>query len=742
MAFKFFVKLENIGPHIATEINSSISSLKIGLFAMNGEGKSFISRSFAATTPFANRDSSTTDVLLSLGQNNGKFAFSIDNNGSLLMKLSRGTSPVIENFSPYIFHVFNNDYVLSNLEKQSYSPVGDYEGYVVGQANIDITADEAHIHTLTQEGLQLKKLIETAIEEKVKDLQIYAVRKNTTEFRAITYDNIVQKNYSNENETPSEVIKSLQKLKQLPENTPDIVLPESETNLGFFAEIKEILENIYTVENFTNDFLDKMRNNRKFIESGMVQLSSTHDVCPFCGQPLEEDSKKLLLKYQKYLSGEEAKVNKKIDLLLDNCRRLEQDRKEQISALLQAQNVFNELKAYFPLYAEKALVTPPKADDFSEVLNSLINLLLAKKNDISKPIAGVQDVFEKFISLSTLYENAYTATRQEIHKLNKAKNNLSDELLLLRKRLCNATRNELIQDQEECIDNIEKIRTDLVKAKEELKIKKAQQQIAKSDLISETFSRLISYFFGEKYEISFDSRAFSIVFKKHSLKEYAPHVLSDGEKSIIAFCYYLASTHMLVNSDTDYNKIFFIIDDPISSMDYNYVYTMTQIIRDLKKIFPYIEHDKFLILTHSIEFMGILNRNKIFSAQYILHNGKISTLKGQLILPYEAHLRDIYEVANGTTEPTHTTGNSIRHVLETLWRFERPDLPTLREYFNTLDGLKDNSFLLFTLSNDLSHGAVRLEMPFDPITIQNACAAIINYMKDHYEGQLTQLSKG
>lgn len=59
-------------------------------------------------------------------------------------------------------------------------------------------------------------------------------------------------------------------------------------------------------------------------------------------------------------------------------------------------------------------------------------------------------------------------------------------------------------------------------------------------------------------------------------------VLSEGEKSIVAFAYYLGDAHIKVNSEEDYKRLFFIIDDSISSMDFSYVYSLSGVIRKFK----------------------------------------------------------------------------------------------------------------------------------------------------------------
>ena len=50
MDFDFKMKLTGIGPHFNTELSSRVSSINMALYADNGSGKSFISKSFKRVT--------------------------------------------------------------------------------------------------------------------------------------------------------------------------------------------------------------------------------------------------------------------------------------------------------------------------------------------------------------------------------------------------------------------------------------------------------------------------------------------------------------------------------------------------------------------------------------------------------------------------------------------------------------------------------------------------------------------
>ncbi|MHB1154149.1 MAG: AAA family ATPase [Eubacteriales bacterium] len=260
----------------------------------------------------------------------------------------------------------------------------------------------------------------------------------------------------------------------------------------------------------------------------------------------------------------------------------------------------------------------------------------------------------------------------------------------------------------------------------------------KRDKVAETLKEYLTTFFGEKY--SFEPEKFCITFRNKSFTSEVESILSHGEKSILAFCHYLASTHKVVEHENDYNKLFFVIDDPVSSMDFYFVYSVAQAIKKLNKKFSENEVP-VIVFSHSLEFMSILVRNNVVKQKYILSNGELRKLGNELIMPYEEHLRDINNVANQKIPPSHTTANSIRHVLETIWRFERPDLSTLGDYISNLNfDLFENNAYLFSLIQDLSHGSLRTEIPYAHEHIVEGCKCIIKFVNSRYCGQINRIN--
>ena len=82
----------------------------------------------------------------------------------------------------------------------------------------------------------------------------------------------------------------------------------------------------------------------------------------------------------------------------------------------------------------------------------------------------------------------------------------------------------------------------------------------------------------------------------HKLDVNPDQVLSDGEKTILSFCYYLSNIHTKINNTEDYDKIILVIDDPISSMDFDYIYQLTSIIKNYGIANNSIKFEKYIIL--------------------------------------------------------------------------------------------------------------------------------------------------
>ena len=394
---------------------------------------------------------------------------------------------------------------------------------------------------------------------------------------------------------------------------------------------------------------------------------------------------------------------------------------------------FEELKKYLPSFKEIELSKLKNVVALESTFKNIKQSLIEKKNNITIEDITIEEklnIIEKFISENT---NLTKLNEKVITEINERKNNINREKLEIKKRLCRAQYLETLQSEIKNIDEIVELQNNISDLEAEMKEKENQSKALKKDKVIESFKSILDVFFAGKY--TFDKENFCLRFKTHNLINNASDVLSDGEKSIIAFCFYLAETHKLIENENDYKKLFFVIDDPISSLDFHYVYLIAQIIKRLNTKFPIGERLKFLVLTHNIEFMSILIRNNIVDGQFIIENSEIKKLKKELIMPYEEHLKDIYEISIGQKQPIHTTSNSIRHILETINKFEKPNLDFLN-YCEYIGLLKDGNEFLYALIHDNSHGNYRTQRPFTDDMIIKGCKTTIDVIESKFSGQI------
>lgn len=285
------------------------------------------------------------------------------------------------------------------------------------------------------------------------------------------------------------------------------------------------------------------------------------------------------------------------------------------------------------------------------------------------------------------------------------------------------------------LKEIESKKKELIRLQDSIRYKEQQAKVSRKDKVLDTLTYLLNQFFYDKYTLDPDS--FEIQFRGKNLGKNVGNYLSDGEKGIVAFCLYLAYVHQLIETEEDYDKLFFVIDDPISSMGFNYVYGVAQTIREIKSIFNIQNHERIWVFTHNLEFLSIIARNHVLPNVYLITPGNIERYDSRLLMPYESHLHDIVCIANGIKDPSHTTGNSIRHIIETIARFEDPYIG-LEKYIEKNEVLCDNS-AIYALCQDLSHGNVRSELPYTPEIMKNACKTVKLFVESKYPEQVANV---
>lgn len=740
MSMDFNLTARNIGPLRALSSKQKINSCKIGVFANNGSGKTFLSRMFrlASTGEY---EQEQLNNLLTINEKSGHFLFELkspDEDGRVRkfsVDVTRNMpAPVITNDSGYLFHVFNSDYVRENIEVREYAPDGNVEGYILGKGNIDLSKEKKELALLEETQRALIEELKATIENERGKLNGLGIRKNLGEYKAFCYENFTNDFKVAETLSFSRLTELHNCLKAMPDDLPDVIPMPFLPELPDFVGIKSLLHKAYSRSNLAENFVAKVKEKQAFIEQGL-KLNDKSE-CPFCEQPYSVQASELIGKYNDYLSDEEARVVSQCSAKIKELNSTQGNVEQCVAKAFQSSLDFEKKKKYIPSAQEQVLSNMSLLENFYGSMEALGQLLADKAlriDDVDFEFGNIQRDVESFF---TTCESILSENTAKISKFNDQKNNVQVEKRKLDRRLCRALFLETMGSLGTKLRDVSSQRVEIERLRLEIEQREAQVRVEKRKRVANSLTRFLDLFFDGKYR--FDEKEFHITFEGVALGQKITSVLSDGEKSIVAFCHYLAETHVHLVREEDYRKLFFIIDDPISSLDFHYVYAVAQVIRKIEDYFDLKGHPRFMVFTHNIEFMSILSRNKIVQQRFVLSGGNISQLNEHLIMPYEAHLRDVHAVARESALPKHTTPNSIRHVLETISRFDAPRAK-LEDYFEKCEELQGNEFV-YSLMHDGSHGMIRTDKAYTDDMIQRGCEAVVKFIENKFEGQIAHVA--
>ncbi|WP_435947459.1 AAA family ATPase [Dryocola sp. BD586] len=157
--------------------------------------------------------------------------------------------------------------------------------------------------------------------------------------------------------------------------------------------------------------------------------------------------------------------------------------------------------------------------------------------------------------------------------------------------------------------------------------------------------------------------------------------LSEGEKTIIAFLYFLEScTGSVTPEAIPTDKKLIVIDDPISSLSHNYIYEVAALIK--RKIITPAIAKHVVILTHNMFFFqeiilnsGRLQDNRSAPTNWSLmrivkgeHSDCVALSMHEMLNDYQALWQTLKDVRDSKTQPI-VLFNTMRNILEYYFSF-------------------------------------------------------------------------
>ncbi|ARE81518.1 AAA domain protein [Roseovarius mucosus] len=732
------------------------------VFARNGTGKSFLSRAFRYLDIYGQGGPihSAPLNLVSDESPDGKaeFLFGRDTNVMGSLKVDKTSDEAIAQVNNTIFHVFSEDFVQEELREQQYSLNGEIENQItVDSGNIQLKdAKDALTKAVSAEKSALEALRVDFDKEKLTQLIDKAgVRKQLKEYSSLNFDGLLT-TYLEKPEAPEKtfaaILKDLDALKSIP---AEPLYPEALNSIGLedlnLAALANSLYKITSPSSVSESLKQKIETHRDFYKTGVEIIDHKHlNSCPFCEQSIAApDPRAIIDAYVEYFSDEEAKHKTELHSFYRALSFKEKQLSETETQLTRQKSRYDALKVYLPSMKYTSLADSADVIKLAvETISSIKSVIDSKAKNLGVVASLPKDKLGARIdALNQAIEDNNTS----VETLARAVAKSDDERKKSQRQACSVFAQEFAISHWPDIEAFRKLANDKRdKATALVALEKSSPSTDARVRVADTFELLLKDFFGEKY--IFDKDSFVLKRGAHEMVRGPHRTLSDGEKTAIAFCYFVACVHRKVKANSDYRRLFLVFDDPVTSMSYDFVFGIAQTLKNLNisnrgevslnsGLINGNSHRRpdLLVLTHSSYFFNISVTNKVVeeNAAFALHsekgNHKISRLK-KYVAPFQEQLKDIYEVANGR-DPDHTTANAIRSVLEAVGRFCRPDksesLTVFVQHLAAADGITVKSVLI----NSLCHGTYYDEKPL-PDDLKLACTETLKVVKKYAEGQL------
>ncbi len=346
-----------------------------------------------------------------------------------------------------------------------------------------------------------------------------------------------------------------------------------------------------------------------WVRTGRGYHQDKRDTCAFCGSDLPPD---LWEKLDKHFNQESEELRQSLDNLIGLIQR----ERSRIPNLLKIKNsdFYSNFTADLDSLAERLST---QSDSYCESLDSIERQVEKRKVDIFTPLE-----FEEAES----FEDALNTVRDSFEQLRNESNQFaaslssdqSDARTELRLHEVHSFIND-IKYEDECkiIDALkeamereeESKRSAGVKVDEKrLKINELKAQLKDESKGADRVNDYLNNFFGHQslslkaIEENPEDISTGYRFEVTRNDNKAFH-LSEGECSLIAFCYFMAK---LDDIETKGNQPIIWIDDPISSLDANHIFFVYSLINAV-----IVKPKNFLqlfISTHNLDFLKYLKR--------------------------------------------------------------------------------------------------------------------------------------
>ena len=525
-------------------------------------------------------------------------------------------------------------------------------------------------------------------------------------------------------------------IEQLTAVLKETALPDIDKTFEFKSKLAELLANAnvlitkkiaptQAIQDLLNDSLLQ-----SWVKTGMPLHRNKRSSCGFCGQPLPDD---IWNRLDNHFSKESGDLERGLTDLLDEIRN-------EVSVIDGILSIDKEL-FYATLRPEFEILS----SSFSAEKQTYKMLLAEIQSKVAKRQTEIFTVLEGITvtSNASQIDALLLKVNELVAKNDKRSNSLETEQKLARAKLRQDEVNKFI-DQigylaekkkiEEFIPILATLESERSGLAENLRFLEEELVLQNSKLRDERkgadrVNDFLNGFFGHNgLRLSALEVSGTSTYKFEIQRGGKPaYNLSEGECSLVAFCYFVAK---LEDSETAGKDVIIYIDDPISSLDNNHIFFLFSLIES--KIArpminpgqpPIYRYKQLFVSTHNLEFLKYLKRLSRPSQDHehflVSESNNISSLQlmPEYLRRYITELNHLFgEIYNcvdpSKAEENHSSyysfGNNLRKFLEAFLFFKFPS--TVNESKDYDDRIKMffgsepiSEILVQRLTNEFSH---------------------------------------
>lgn len=508
---------------------------------------------------------------------------------------------------------------------------------------------------------------------------------------------------------------------------------------------------------------------KKWVIEGVEHHEKDHNTCRFCGSPFPTTRWTQL---KNHFNEESKELRDKITVIARDLATIIQKLEKQFN--------YKKTDFYITYHAEYLQLYEKwdkKKDEFVGELNALIGLL---------EIKGTKETEKLSFDFNTLMLSELTELDKEIETLiqsnNLKTNSLKNDKVAIKKDILlsdikrflleseydiNMAKAESLKSERDAsVRAYKAIETKIAETEKEIELMKAKQKDESKG--ADRVNKYLEVYFGRDEIKLVPVEKDGITQYEIKRSEVPANNLSDGEYSLISFCYFMSRIEdsfflakEILEDGTEAElpippneKIIIYIDDPISSLDNNHVFFIFSMIE--AKITQQKKLHQLFISTHNLDFLKYLKRltgSGDTCAYFSIEKQKKGQFVKGRIVPMPLHLReyvtefnylfqqmyDMYKPVSGDkvkrAENSYTNfyslPNNIRKFLE-LYTFYR--YPNNASLMKRLELMFDDNVpaLINRVINEFSHLTFieRAYKPFDIPELEGVVNLIFEKMKE------------